>query len=246
MVKMILSKGFRSVKHRIVVTTIALISAWIMPAFAELNIESSQSVMLSKDANENQYFTDTIRIMQSPKDINIFKKIFSDYDIDEYVDITNSSILQKYQDLGVIFKFSTVEGGFGGPITGPLLATAPVENKTKLTLMLPKTIETKLLSSDNLDINTYGKPIEFARLSTITQVSGAGFMDGRSGGELILVYTSGKVDITGKLGGGDDVYNFKDLLPSKGWHWILLVKKDGEYYESRVNRAEIDPIIYAF
>lgn len=249
--KMVLSKGFQSLKQRIIVATIALISAWMMPAFAELNINNSQSVRLVENAKESQYFTETIRIMQSSEELRLLEALDIKQYVVDAVDIP-SNIVKEYNALGIIFEFATVEGSAGGAITGPVLAQIPVKNQPEFTLTVPKNIDTKPIKFDGLKVNTYGKPVDFARLSTLSKsksssrLGGAGFIDGITGNHIVLVYTSGKVDILGEKIENNDKYVYKVNLPSKGWHWIINTENDNNKHTiTWIDRADIDPIIYA-
>lgn len=248
-VKMVLLKDFRSLKHRIMVATIVLISAWMMPAVAELNINNSQSVRLSENAKESQYFTDTVRLMENPKELELFVGI----GIKQYIiDAEETDILKKYQDLGIAFGFATVEGSLFGDITGSVLSEVTVKDSSALTLSLPKYIDAKMANIPELTINNYGTPVNIARLSTLSnssllsRVGGAGIIDGISGNSIVLVYTSSKLDVSGQLVVNGAIYEHDIALPAQGWYWVQETRIGSNYRLSRVNRAEIDPIIFAF
>lgn len=248
-VKMVLLKDFRSLKHRIMVATIVLISAWMMPAVAELNINNSQSVRLSENAKESQYFTDTVRLMENPKELELFVGI----GIKQYIiDAEEADILKKYQDLGIAFGFDTVEGRLFGDITGSVLSEVTVKDSSALTLSLPKYIDAKIANIPELTINNYGTPVNIARLSTLSnssllsRVGGAGIIDGISGNSIVLVYTSSKLDVSGQLVVNGAIYEHDIALPAQGWYWVQETRIGSNYRLSRVNRAEIDPIIFAF
>lgn len=251
--KTVLHSGLNVVKRTALIVAITTISCWTIPAFAELNINNSQSVTLSKNASESQYFTETIRLMKSTNEIKHFQN--PRYDQQLVTDL-NINVRKRYEDLGVVFLFGTVEGGFFGKVTGDLMLEVPVQGQSELFLRLPEHIDTKLVDIPFLTVDDFGIPIELARLSNSarlddnsilsSEMNGAEIIDGLTKRPIMLVYSSGKVDITGTTYFEDDTEVYNVSLPFKGWHWIINKKIDDQYLVTRIDRTEIDPIIYAF
>lgn len=235
------------------ISLVAMVSCWVLPASAELNVDNSQNIIITNHAIENETFRQTIRLMKSPKDFRFLQVLRGQIDGDS----KETDILKKYSDLSLVFEFATIEGSISGAVTGAKLAQIAIENEDKLTLFLPKRIETKTIDMPELTINDYGTPVHFARLSTLSKIdnsysgsayraSGAGFMDGNTGSYLVLVYSSDKVRMSGKIEEGRDDYNYRVSLPHQGWHWLKLKKKGNNVEVTRVDNDKVDPIIYAF
>lgn len=246
---MVLSNGLNSFRNIGVFAVVALMSSWIMPAAAELNIDNSQKAVLSQNLEENQYFTDTIRLMEDTKELELFAGI----GVKQYIiDAEETDILKKYQDLGIAFGFATVEGSFFGDVTGSVLSEVTVEDSSELTLSLPKSIDTKAADIPELLINNYGAPVRIARLATLSnsnllsRAGGAGIIDARSGNSVVLVYTSGKLEVLGQLIVNDAIYEHDIALPDQGWYWVQETRVGSNYRLHRVDRSDIDPIIFAF
>ncbi len=250
----VLSMSFNLLKRTAWITTIATMSCWMMPAAAELSVNNSQSVALSKNASESQYFTESIRLMKNPEEFYLFRKL----NIEQYlITDSNDDVQKKYKALDVVFEFATVEGSLYGYSNGSLIDKVFIRDKedAEITLTLPKHIDSKLIDMPELTINNYGKPVEIARLSTFSElqnnvnflssVDGAGIIDTRTGSLVVLVYNSNKVDISGAIAIRNKIYNYNVILPSSGWHWIRYMQKDNIYTATRVDRRDIDPIIYA-
>lgn len=250
------------------------------PAVAQIDVTTSQKISTSTPqktqkpaaveaqsklpAQSQKGFSQTIRLLHKDevkKVANNFAKLVYRYDNDllqQSVQQADKGIAELYQQLGLEFKFATVQGSIDGLITGDDLAAVSVQGNT-FVLTLPSQIKASKINMPDFTVNTYGKTVKFARLSTLSQLDerqsaaqnviynkGAAFVDGKTLQSLALVYTSDKVSFTGVQSVAGMEYQYEVFLPEQGWHWVQLLEKGNKTRIRRVDSDRIDPVIIAF
>lgn len=259
----------------------------ITPAIAEIEVSNNQKTTYHKVAGSEaskpmptqqpssaqspdsdqiapeETFVQTVRFLRSDEVkqvVNRYDAILrrSDEDLLQLSLNRSDDVAKIYQQLGMVLEFATVQGSLGGAVTGMTLAKIPAESES-FTLTLPAYIKASRINMPNFTINTHGKPVKFARLSTISRIDtnrplsegliynqGGAFADGKSLDGLSLVYTSDKVDFSGveSMAGMD--YEFDVSLPSQGWHWLRFHEKGNKTRITRVQSNSVEPIFVAF
>lgn len=239
-----------SFKRAAVMATVALISHWSVPVLAEISVNNKTAVS-SIDAKNQRFFTQQIGILQDIKGLDD-----SGLDIEQYIiKSSDSDIAKRYQKLGIVFEFATVQGNIHGRAGGKILAEVAADGEQSFTLSLPSVIEASPIDMPGMKINNYGTPIKLARLATLSRVddttervlsgSGAVFLDSNTDTVIAYVYSSGKVDISGEQTVGKDVYRFRVSLPAQGWHWITYNKVGNVITMTRVDSSTVSPVIAA-
>ena len=228
----------------------------------QVKAKSIQSDLVSQD--NNRIFKQKIRYLYADE-VAVFNHKVHPYGINIIGNSIAASdskmaVANMYRKLGLSFEFATVQGSLYGIVTGDILSNVPVRNRHGMTLQLPAKIDAVEINMPDFSVNTFGKSVKFARLSTIPLIDvnkkhlidvsdfpqSAGFIDGHNMEDLVLVYTSDKVDIVGKQVSLGKTYHYDISLPEKGWHWLIKQEKsNNNVLMTYVDSDKIDPVIYA-
>lgn len=266
---------YYNITKNVLIGTICFhLSLGAMPAKAKVSFVETPTVAGSTEVvsfdrqdvrqDNNRIFKQEIRYLYADE-VAVFNHKIQPYGMNLIANSIAASdpkmaVANRYRKLGLSFEFATVQGSLYGIVTGDILSNVPVHNRHGMTLQLPAKIDAVEINMPDLSVNTFGKSVKFARLSTIPLIDvnkkhlidvsdfpqSAGFIDGHNMEDLVLVYTSDKVDIVGKQVSLGKTYHYDISLPEKGWHWLIKQEKsNNNILMTYVDSDKIDPVIYA-
>jgi len=158
--------------------------------------------------------------------------------------------LSSHTEQNILLLFQPLPGKIFGTPTLEYLYQTKLKDSSEFLLILPSNIDLLAETFENDALTIKPKSTKILRLGTFHYlaryndlVGGGSFIENDTGKDLLLVYFSNAIKITGTVYEGNESFKHDIIVKKPGWHWLEATETfEGNYkikkYTGNVNNIE--------